>query len=99
MAPSLPFPTDNIYKFACLFGLALIIASILVFSSSYSSALDRKVKLVEIAVALDSKDVKSKADEALIKFNQQLIDVEKANERTVSTFAGGVLGIAILLAL
>ncbi len=89
MAPSLPFPTDNIYKFACLFGLALIIASILAFASTYSAALDRKVKLAEVTLALESKDVKSKADEALIKLNTRLIDVEKSNENTVTSFVTG----------
>ena len=60
MIPSLPIATDNIYKFACLFGLAIIVASVLSFVSVYSSTLDRKVKLSEIILLFEAKGALTK---------------------------------------
>jgi len=71
MTPSLPIPTDNIYKFACLFGLALIMASIFSYVSIYSSSLDRKVKHMEVIIPLEANSQRSKADNDLIELNKR----------------------------
>jgi hypothetical protein len=93
MTPSLPVPTDNIYKFACLFGLALIISSIFAFVSTYTSSLDRKIKYSEVVISLEAKAQRSKFEDDTLAMNRKLIDVTKSNEN----FAGTV--IAVLLAI
>jgi len=97
MTPSLPIPTDNIYKFACLFGLALIMASIFSYVSIYSSSLDRKVKYMEVIIPLEANAQRSKADNDLIELNKTLIEVSKSNEKMAEIIIGVVLGTGIAL--
>lgn len=80
MIPSLPIATDNIYKFSCLFGLAIIIASIFSFVSVYTSTLDRKVQLSETIISLQAKEELSKAEKDRLELNQKLIEITKTNE-------------------
>lgn len=82
MQPSVPVPTDNIYKFACLFGLALIVSAIFSYVSAYSSSLDRKIKYSEIVIPLEAKTERTKAEEQLLALNKKLIEVTRANENT-----------------
>ncbi len=42
MTPSLAIPTDNIYKFQCVAGPALIIVGFIAFLSAYTVSPDRK---------------------------------------------------------
>lgn len=51
MVPSLPLPTDNLYKFACLFGLTLMVVSVLGMVSLYNVEQDRLVRTIEAAHA------------------------------------------------
>lgn len=97
MTPSLSIATDNIYKFTCLFGLALIIAAIFSFVSMYSTSLDRKVKYMEVIILLEAKEQRNKADEDLLEMNKKLLEVAKSNDKTGNTFASAVLGIGIVL--
>ena len=97
MQPSLPIPTDNIYKFACLFGLVLIVSAIFAFVSSYSSSLDRKIKYSEVVIPLEAKADRSKIENDLLALNQRLIEVTKSNEKSANTAIGIVLGIGLLL--
>lgn len=80
MQPSLPIPTDNIYKFACLFGLVLIVSAIFAFVTSYSSSLDRKVKYLEVMIPLEAKEDRTKAENDLLALHKRLIEVTKSNE-------------------
>ncbi|CAN7297747.1 hypothetical protein LJR260_001367 [Variovorax paradoxus] len=80
MQPSLPIPTDNIYKFACLFGLVLIVSAIFAFVTSYSSSLDRKVKHIEVMISLEAKEDRTKAENDLLAMHKRLIEVTKSNE-------------------
>lgn len=91
MQPSLPIPTDNIYKFACLFGLVLIVAGIFAFLSSYSSALDRKVHYSEALIPLEAKAQRTKAEDAILAMNKNLIEVTKSNENVANGFITVVL--------
>jgi hypothetical protein len=84
MTPSVPIPTDNIYKFTCLFGLALIVVSIFSFASMYTSFLDRKVKYMEIIIPLEAKEQRSKADDDLLELNRKLIDIARVGRISVS---------------
>ena len=40
MNTTLPTATDNVYKFACVFGLALIVTAVLSITSAYNYLLD-----------------------------------------------------------
>lgn len=99
MIPNLPIATDNIYKFACLFGLAIIIASILSFVSVYSSTLDRKVSLSETIISLEAKEQLTKAEENTLELNKKLIKVAKSNEHFAQSIIGGAFAIGLLLSI
>jgi len=97
MTPSFPIATDNIYKFTCLFGLALIIVSIFSFVSMYTASLDRKVKFMEIIIPLEAMVQRSKADNDLLELNKNLLAVTKENETVANKGVGVILGAGILL--
>jgi len=97
MPPSLSVPTDNIYKFACLFGLALIVVSIISFVSIYTSSLDRKIRYAEIVIRVEAEPQRSKADDDLLTLNKTLLSVTKENERLASSVIAVVLSIGVLL--
>ena len=92
MTPSLPVATDNIYKFACLFGLALIVSSMFAFVSTYTTSLDRKIKYSEAIIPLEAKVQRTKAEDDLLSMNKKLIEVTKSNED-----AAGIVIVVILL--
>lgn len=98
MTPSLPVPTDNIYKFACLFGLVLIVAGIFSFVAVYSSSLESKVKYKEAIIGLESKATREKAEEERLKLNQTLLDITGKNEEAAQRAISVVLAAGILLA-
>ena len=96
MTPSsVPLPTDNIYKFACLFGLALVVSGVFSFVALYSSSLDRKVKYSEVVIALESKPQRSKSEDVLVSLNRKLIEIAKSNE----TFANASIAVLIVAGL
>jgi len=99
MNPSLPIPTDNIYKFACLFGLTLIVASIFSFVTVYSSSLDKRLQFFQAVVMLEAKAEKAKEDAELLKLNRRMLEVTKENERVANAFAGGVIALGLVLSL
>lgn len=91
MQPSLPVPTDNIYKFSCLFGLVLIVSGIFAFVTSYTASLDRKVKYFEVILPLEAKSERTKAEESLLEMNKKLVDVTKSNELAADVLIAVVL--------
>lgn len=97
MTPSLSVPTDNIYKFASLFGLALIIVSVLFFVTTYTSALGTKTRHSELIIALNSKDIRSKHEEDLLQWNQQLLNIAIANEKAANYAVGAICGLGIVV--
>ncbi|SFZ78008.1 hypothetical protein [Chitinimonas taiwanensis] len=97
MTPSVPIPTDNIYKFACLFGLALIVSGIFAFVSTYTASLDRKVKYSQVVLELQAKPTKTKAEERLISLNERLIEVTRKNENSANSTVGFVIGLGLVL--
>lgn len=97
MTPSFPISTDNIYKFACLFGLALIIVSIFSFVSTYTASLDRKVKYMEIIIPLEAKTQRNKAEDDLLLLNKKLVEVAKSNEGAANAAISAVLSIGLIL--
>lgn len=97
MTPSLPVPTDNIYKFACLFGLALIISSVFAFVSTYTSSLDRKIKYSEVIILLEARAQLSKFEDDTLAMNRKLIEVTKSNEDFAGTVVAALLVVGIFL--
>lgn len=93
MTPSIPIPTDNIYKFACLFGLTLIVTSIVSFVAVYSSSLDKKMQHYQAVVMLEAKTDMSKEDVELLKLNRRMLEITKGNEDAANTFAGVVIAV------
>lgn len=91
MTPSLPLPTDNVYKFACLFGLTLIVVAIFSFVSIYASSLDQKIKYSAVVIPLEAKENRTKSEEDLLTLHKRLIEVTQSNEKTAN--------IAVLLVL
>jgi hypothetical protein len=97
MFPNLSIATDNIYKFACLFGLAIILASIFSFVSVYNSSLDKKVSIAEKIMLLEAKESLSKYEESSLELNKKLLEVSGSNQKAAGIFISVVLGIGIYL--
>lgn len=97
MNTSLPIPTDNIYKFTCFFGLALIVTAIFAFTSVYTASLEKKIKYSESVIQLEARTERTKAEGDLLELNRQLIKVARQNEKTanwvllITCLAGTVL--------
>lgn len=92
MTSSAPLPTDNIYKFACLFGRVLIVSSIFAYVSIYTSSLDKKIRYSEVVIPLDAKAQRTKVEEDLLTLNRRLIEVTKSNEK----FAVSLIAIVLI---
>jgi len=99
MPPSFSIATDNIYKFTCLFGLALIITAIFSFISMYSASLEQKVKYMEALILLEAKTEKNKVDADLLEMNKKLLEVATSNDKTGNSFASAVLGTGIVFSI
>lgn len=99
MQPTVPVPTDNIYKFACLFGLALVIAAIFSYVAVYASSLDRKVKYAEAVIMLEAKQDRSKVETDLLALNQRLLKITKSNEGAAFGVVAFVLLSGVALAM
>ena len=99
MTPSLPLPTDNVYKFVCLFGLTLVGVGVFSFLSSYSPSLERAVRYSEAVISLEAKPERTAAEEELLAMNKKLIEIAKANEVAALDAIGKVVGLGIVLSL
>lgn len=97
MTPNISPPTDNIFKFACLFGLALVVSGIFGFISIYSSALDRKIKYSEVVIPLESKERRTMAEESMLALNKKLIEVTRSNEQFANLLVTAVLCAGVAL--
>ena len=67
MPPSIPLPTDNIYKFVCLFGLALIVTAVFSFVSTYTSLTAQTMRHAENIIHLEAKSNRAASDDELLK--------------------------------
>lgn len=93
MTPSLQIATDNVYKFLCLFGLALIVVSIAAFVSTYTASLDTKIKYREVIISLEASSQRTKANDERLELNKKLLEIAKSNE----SFANNVIFTATLV--
>ena len=80
MNPSLSAPTDNIYKFFSIFGLAIIMTSILSLTAIYTSSLDRRIGYKEKIISIENKTQKTGEEIATLALNKKLMDITKQNE-------------------
>lgn len=99
MTPSLQIATDNVYKFLCLFGLALIVVSIVSLVSTYTASLDRKIKYSEVVISLEANSPRSKVDEDRLEMNKKLIAVSKSNENFANIVLAFILVIGVVFSL
>ena len=99
MNPSLPIPTDNIYKFVCLFGLVLVISSIYAYVATYTASLDRKIKYFEVVIPLEAKSPRSKSEDDLLALNRKLVEVTQSNQKSATRMISAVLGAGLALSL
>lgn len=97
MTPSIPVPTDNIYKFSALFGLAIIVSGIFSFAAMYSSSLSSKVKYAETVIALESKVARTKLEEDTLALTNKLIEITQSNEKTANIAIGSLIGVGLVL--
>lgn len=97
MTPSLPIATDNIYKFTGLFGLALIITSLIAYFSTYHTFLEQKIKHHEMVIALEAKTPRSKTDDDLLALHKKLVDLANANQTGVAKIISVILSVGIAL--
>ena len=95
MYPNISPPTDNIYKFSCLFGLALVVTAVFSFASIYSSSLERKVKYAEIVMLLEATEARSKKDDSVLEMNQKLIELTRQNENAANSAIAIVLAVGL----
>lgn len=99
MFPNLSIATDNIYKFACLFGLALILASIFSFISIYNFTLDKKIALSETIIAIEAKMERTKIEADKLELSKKLLEVSNSNQEFANIVIGVVCGIGLGLSL
>ena len=97
MQPALPIPTDNIYKFACIFGLVLIVTSVFSFATSYSWSLDRKIRHYEATLLLEAKEQRTKAEDEVLAMHKKLIELTRSNEKSANNSLLFVLVLGIAL--
>lgn len=93
MTPSLSVPTDNIYKFASLFGLALIVVAAISYMSAYTAALNSNVQYAQAVIAIESKEERTKLEERMLEFNNRLIEVSVSNRSMVTNVMAVVFAI------
>jgi hypothetical protein len=99
MFPNLSIATDNIYKFACLFGLALILASIFSFVSVYNFTLDRKIELSKTIISIEAKKERTKMESDTLELSKKLLEISSANGKYANSAIGAALGFGIVLSI
>ncbi len=100
MNPSFAIPTDNIFKFVCLFGLALIVVSVFAFVATYNFTLENKARYSETIILLESKSPRTKADEDILELNRKLLSVTSENgdisNKAIGLLCGAGISISFL---
>ena len=93
MTPTIPLPTDNIYKFVCLFGLALILAAVYGFVALYSSSLERVETYSKAVIELQANTPPTEVDADRLKLAKAMLSVTTQNRQA------GTWGIAVTLSI
>jgi hypothetical protein len=92
MEPSIPIPTDNAYKFAAFFGLAVLISSMVAIVYTYDKYFERGyTDFIELEV-LKAKDILS-ADESVRKTALELKQKDRSSQQEIpSKLFNGMYG-------
>jgi hypothetical protein len=99
MIPNISGPTDNIYKFIALFGLALLISSILALVYTYDKYFDRGYSdLLELEV-LKARTVLSSDDNIKMVTLQNKLNTDQDNKETFKNYLMSCIGGSISIAL
>ncbi|MBR9882296.1 MAG: hypothetical protein GYB21_00960 [Oceanospirillales bacterium] len=91
MEPKLPIPTDSLYKFGALFGLALTIASMAFFVVNVNTANDRINQYREAIFEIDNSDDQNKSLRIMAYQNQ--IEAAKSDHRLYAKVLSGMMGV------
>ena len=97
MSPGLSVPTDNIYKFYALFGLALMISSILAFVYVYDSNRAQVIQWAEEVQVIDKKENTTPSDADRRELLKVLIEVENSNMKFYNHVINIGFGVSIFL--
>lgn len=92
----IPIPTDNIYKFYALFGLALIFASVLMVFVTTSNTNEEVFKRTIEMETLKAVKEPTAPEKVRAEILQKLIDIAIADKKFINQLCGGVLGIGIV---
>jgi hypothetical protein len=76
MLPSVPLPTDNLYKFVCFFGLAMFVVGVFGFISITNSEFDHMTRFVDDMTAAEAKQDRARAEELMKRF-ERLNEVQR----------------------
>lgn len=92
-------PTDNLYKFTCLFGLALIVSAVVSFVALYTSSLDTKLKYNEVIVEIHAipEAQRTPIQVARLASKKELMKLTMDNEDQTRSMLAVLLGAGIML--
>ena len=93
MTPSIPLPTDNLYKFLCLFGLALMLASVYAFVALYSNSLERVETYSKLVIELQANTSPTEVEKDRLTLAKAMLKVTTENR------LAGTWGFALTLGL
>ncbi|WP_415886016.1 hypothetical protein ACMXYO_15430 [Neptuniibacter sp. QD37_6] len=81
MTPGFSIPTDNIYKFYALLGLALVLSSMLSFVYVYDTSRAKALERAEEMMILEQKEELSVRDAKRKELLEALVKVEEENKK------------------
>lgn len=94
MEPKLPLPTDSLYKFSALFGLALIIAGMVLFVMNLNTG-NARIKLnAEAYYALSEDDPYKNEKQEMFK---NRIETARSDQRYYGYAVGVIIATGVLL--
>ncbi|WP_415904574.1 hypothetical protein ACMXYW_14945 [Neptuniibacter sp. QD48_55] len=100
MTPGFSIPTDNIYKFYALLGLALVLSSMLSFVYVYDASRAKTLEWSEEIMILEQKEELSVSGEERKELLEALVKVEEENKNfymyVLNLALGAGIGIALI---
>lgn len=97
MDSRIPLPTDNVFKFYALFGLALFISGMLGFAYVSTSTNDQVHQFVRELNGLDKHSVDTPAGQALRTVLERRIEASVKNREFFVQALGLQIGVAVCL--
>lgn len=97
MSQKVPIPTDNIYKFYALFGLALLFVCMIGFVSIYNTNLDRSFGIYQELEVLKKVKEPTSSQSIRIDILERMNELIPANKNFYMTIINGAIGLCITL--